>query len=133
MLLLAFLAVLAVPAGAQLATTTATLSGSITDASGALIPQASVTLTSPETGVTRTFTSDSAGRYSFSQLPPATYNLTVRTKGFETYQQNGIVLNPADSASQNVTMTVGSEAQSVTVTADASNLNIDKLLEMIGR
>ncbi len=124
-ILLAFLASLPLPATAQLATTTATLSGVVTDSSGALVPQASVTLTSPETGITRTFTSDAAGRYTFSQLPPATYNLTIRTKGFETYQQNGITLNPADSATQNVTLTVGAESQSVTVTADASNLNTD--------
>jgi hypothetical protein len=124
-ILLAFLASWTLPATAQLATTTATLSGVVTDSSGALVPQASITLTSPETGITRTFTSDAAGRYTFSQLPPAAYNLTVRGKGFETYQQNGITLNPADSATQNVTLTVGAESLSVTVTADASNLNTD--------
>ena len=110
---------------AQIATTTATLSGAVTDPSGALVHQASVTLTSPETGITRTFTSDAAGRYTFSQLPPGTYNLTLRAKGFEVYQQNGITLNAADSATQNVSLTVGAESQSVTVTADASNLNTD--------
>jgi hypothetical protein len=123
--LLATIAACIFPANAQLATTTATLSGVVTDPSGALVPQASVTLTSPETGINRTFTADAAGRYTFSQLPPGTYNLAIRAKGFEAYQQNGITLNPADSATQNVSLTVGAESQSVTVTADASNLNTD--------
>ena len=124
-ILLAVLAAIAFPANAQLATTTATLSGVVTDPSGALVPQASVTLTGSETGISRSFTADAAGRYTFSQLPPGSYTMTVRSKGFEAYQQNGIVLNPADSATQNVTLTVGAESQSVTVTADASNLNTD--------
>ncbi len=124
-ILLAVLTAITFPANAQLATTTATLSGVVTDPSSALVPQASVTLTSSETGISRSFTADAAGRYTFSQLPPGTYTITVRSKGFEAYQQNGIVLNPADSATQNVTLTIGAESQSVTVTADASNLNTD--------
>jgi hypothetical protein len=110
---------------AQLATTTATLSGVVTDPSGAVLPKASVTLASPEKGISRTFAADGGGRYSFSQLPPGGYALTVKAKGFETYRQDGIVLNAAMSASQNVTMTIGSEMQSVTVTADASLMNTD--------
>ncbi|MGA7156175.1 MAG: TonB-dependent receptor [Acidobacteriaceae bacterium] len=124
-LLLAIMTICSPLVKAQIATTTATLSGVVTDPSGALVHQASVTLTSPETGITRTFVSDAAGRYAFSQLPPGTYNLTLRAKGFEVYQQNGITLNAADSATQNVSLTVGAESQSVTVTADASNLNTD--------
>jgi hypothetical protein len=124
-ILLVVLAAIGFPANAQLATTTATLSGAVTDSSGALVPQASVTLASSETGIKRDFTTDATGRYTFSQLPPGGYSLTIRAKGFEAYQQNGIILNPADSATQNVTLTVGAESQSVTVTADASNLNTD--------
>jgi alpha-glucosidase len=52
---------------AQIATTTATLSGVVTDPSGAIVPQASVTLTSAEKGISRDFVSDGGGRYSFSQ------------------------------------------------------------------
>jgi hypothetical protein len=110
---------------AQLATTTATLSGVVTDATGALLPRASVTLASPEKGINRAFTTDAGGRYSFSQLPPATYTLTIKTKGFQAYRQDGIVLNAAMSATQDVIMIVGSEMESVTVTADASQLNTD--------
>lgn len=110
---------------AQLATTTATLSGSVMDPTGAVVPNASVTLASPEKGVHRSFTTDATGRYSFNQLPPATYALSVKAKGFQTYKQNGILLNAAQSASQNVSLTLGSEEQSITVTANASQLNTD--------
>jgi protocatechuate 3,4-dioxygenase beta subunit len=69
-IMLAVLVAVALPAKAQLATTTATLSGVVTDSSGALVPQASVTLASSEKGINRNFTTDAAGRYTFSQLPP---------------------------------------------------------------
>jgi len=113
------------PSNAQLATTTATLSGTVADPSGAVLPNALTTLSSTETGISRTFTTDAQGRYSFTQLPPATYSLTVRAKGFEAYQQNGILLNAAQSATQNVVVSIGSEALSVTVNAQASQLNTD--------
>jgi len=112
-------------ASAQIATTTATLSGAVSDPTGAAVSNALVTLASSEKGVNRVFKTDAGGRYSFNQLPPATYQLSVKVKGFETYQQNGIVLDAAETASQNVTLTVGSETQSVMVTADATQLNTD--------
>jgi Carboxypeptidase regulatory-like domain/TonB dependent receptor len=110
---------------AQIATTTATLSGVVTDSSGAVVNSASLTLASQEKGISQTFTTDAGGRYVFSQLPPATYKLTVRAKGFQSYQQVGIVLNASQSATQNISLTVGAENESVTVTADASQLNTD--------
>ena len=110
---------------AQIATTTATLSGVVTDPSGAVLPKATLTLTSSEKGITRIFNTDDGGRYSFNQLPPSAYSLTIKAKGFETYQQNGIVLNAAETATQNVTLTIGAETVSVSVTSDVSQLNTD--------
>ena len=110
---------------AQIATTTATLSGVVTDSSGAIVPKASVTLASTENGIKREFKSDNLGRYVFSQLPPGAYTLTIRLTGFQTYKQDGITLAPAQTATQNVTLMVGSETQSITVTANASLLNTD--------
>ena len=78
-----FLVVLALLAGfvpgvqAQLAVTTATLSGSVTDSSGAVVPQATVDLTSTQNGIARHFVTDGAGHYLFTQLPPATYTLSI--------------------------------------------------------
>jgi len=110
---------------AQLATTTATLSGVVTDPSGAVLTKATLTLTSSEKGIARTSTTDDGGRYSFNQLPPAAYSLAIKAKGFETYRQNGIVLNAAETATQNVTLTIGAENISVTVTSDVTLLNTD--------
>lgn len=120
------LLVLGVPwTQAQLAVTTATLSGTVTDPSGALIPQATVQLTSPEKGIKRSISSDASGHYSFSQLPPSTYTLTIQIKGFQEYQQNGIVLDAAKSATQNVALTLGADTQQIVVNAQASVLNTD--------
>ncbi|WP_263355197.1 TonB-dependent receptor [Acidicapsa acidisoli] len=123
--LLAILATASPWGNAQIATTTATLSGVVSDPSGAIVPNASVTLDATEKAINRTFITDAGGRYSFSQLPPATYKLTIKINGFETYEQKGIALNAAESATQNVSLTIGAESQSVVVTADASELNTD--------
>ena len=110
---------------AQIATTTATLSGVVSDPSGALLPKASVNLASVEKGVSRNFVSDDGGRYTFNQLPPGTYILTIKAKGFEAYEQSGIVLNAAETATQNVTLTMGGGyvAPNVGTFDDSGNLN----------
>ena len=110
---------------AQLAVTTATLSGTVTDSTTALVPQASVQLASQENGIKRALTTDASGHYSFTQLPPATYTLVVQAKGFKEYKQNGILLDASKSATQNVALTVGSEGQEVVVTSQASLLNTE--------
>jgi len=110
---------------AQIATTTATLSGVVSDPSGAVLPKATLTLTSSEKGITRTGTTDGGGRYSFNQLPSGAYILSVKAKGFEAYRQNGITLNAAETATQNVTLTIGAETTSVTVSSDVALMNTD--------
>ena len=113
------------PIHGQIATTTATISGTVMDPTGAVVPKAAVTLVSVENGITRTDTSDSSGRYIFSQVPPSTYVLNVKAKGFKTYAQTGIILNASQAVTQDVTLTVGAETQSVMVNANASQLNTD--------
>ena len=110
---------------AQLAVTTATLGGSVTDPSGAVVPQAVVNLTSTLNGVHRTYTTDAIGRYIFPQLAPSTYTLLVVAKGFEAYQQTGITLDPGQTATQNVALLIGSMTQQIVVNAQASQLNTD--------
>jgi hypothetical protein len=110
---------------AQLAVTTATLTGTVTDPTGSVVPEAKVTLSSPERGITRSFTTGAQGNYSFSQLPPSTYQLTIQAKGFNQYIQNGITLDAGQSASQDITLTVGSVDQQVVVSSQASLLNTE--------
>jgi Carboxypeptidase regulatory-like domain len=109
--------------------TTATLTGNVTDTTGARVPQAKVTLSSPQVGVTREVATDANGAYSFNLLVPSTYSLEINANGFKNYQQNDITLNAGQSATQDVSLAVGSEQQQITVTSqapllDTSNANI---------
>lgn len=108
---------------AQLAVTTATLTGTVTDPNGSVVPKAKVTLTSLEIGVTRTYTTTAQGFYSFTELPPSNYQLQVQVRGFSSYLQKGISLDAGQSASQNVTLQVGNVTQEVVVTSDTSLIN----------
>ncbi len=66
------------------------LTGIITDQSGAVVAGATVTLTDPATGNTKTTESGATGLYDINGLNPANYNLKVAAKGFEAFAQNGI-------------------------------------------
>src|SRR5438445_9976029 len=100
--------------------TTATLSGNVTDQSGAAIPDAKVTVLNADTGFTQTVTTGPAGDYLFSRLPIGKYKLTVEKEGMTTYVQSGIELAVSQTATQKVVMSVGAVSQQVTVTGDTS-------------
>ncbi len=108
----------------QTAASTAVFSGSVSDSSGARVAGATVTISSPEKGITRTFKTDGEGNFSFPLLPAATYTLTVSASGFKTSKQEGITLEVGQSASQNVTLTIGSVEQ-IEVTAQAPLLQTE--------
>ncbi len=115
--------------GAQVAqgqtlASTASFSGTISDPTGARVANASVTLTSVEKGITRAFTTDAEGNFSFALLPAGIYTLTVEAAGFQTLKQNEIRLEVGQSASQAVTLTIGSSEQ-VVVTGEAPLLQTD--------
>jgi hypothetical protein len=99
--------------------TTARVTGTVTDQSGAVLPGATVTIREADTNATRTLTTLDNGDYALTQLTPGKYNLTVDKQGFESYQQTGIVLVIGQVAEINVQMQVGSQAQRVTVTSSA--------------
>ncbi len=82
--------------------TTATLSGTVTDQSGAAIPDSKVTVLNADTGFTQTVTTGSAGDYLFSRLPIGKYKLTVEKEGMTTYVQSGIELAVSQTATQKV-------------------------------
>jgi hypothetical protein len=108
---------------AQLAVTTATLTGTVTDPTGSVVPQAKVTLTSSSVGVARSYTTTAQGFYSFTQIPPATYQLEIQAKGFSSYLQKGISLDAGQSASQNVALAMGNVTEQVVVTSEAPLIN----------
>ncbi|HEY1987216.1 MAG TPA: TonB-dependent receptor [Terracidiphilus sp.] len=97
----------------------ATITGSVTDVSGAVVPNAAITLTNPATGQTRDTVSNSVGSYRFANMGIGTYTLSGTASGFQKFSKTGIVVHPADTLEENVTLTVGSAAQTVTVAAEA--------------
>jgi hypothetical protein len=103
----------------------ATLDGQVTDKSGAVVPQAVVTVTSSERQLPFTFQTNSEGRFSFPSLAPGTYDLTVAAKGFRTYVQNNIQLLANQSASLAPVLEVGDASTRVEVNAQAAQLNYD--------
>jgi hypothetical protein len=96
----------------------ATVNGIVTDTSGALVPNAAITLINPATGQIRSETSNSAGAYRFANVGIGTYSLTVSAAGFEKSTKAGIVVNVTQTLEENIALTVGSQAQTVTVQAD---------------
>jgi len=105
------------PLGAQY--TTASLAGTVRDASGSLVPEALVTVRNVETGFTQNVATDATGAYLFSRLPVGSYELRVEKQGFSTYVQAGIQLTVDRVASQIVTLQVGQVTEQVTVRAEA--------------
>jgi hypothetical protein len=102
-----------------------TLTGSVKDTSGAILPGASITLIETNTGSRYGARSNSEGLYNFPELPPGTYTLAVTAPSFKSYSQNGITVNVGDTATINVALQVGSTTESVTVNSDASQLETE--------
>ena len=109
---------LAAPAFAQ-SSTTATVRGTVQDASGAVLPGATVTLTNTSTKALQSAVTDGRGQYLFASLFPGSYDLKVELSGFKTYEQKGISLSPNDTRGVDVKLEVGQQSETVTVTAQA--------------
>jgi hypothetical protein len=104
---------------------TATLSGTVLDPTGQVVSGAKVTLTSPERGLVRTFTTEETGLYSFSLLPTGTYSLDVEAPGFKHYRQENFNLGAGVAVSQKIVLTVGAVSENIEVTSQAPLLNAD--------
>ncbi len=104
--------------------TTGSLTGQVTDPSGAAIATATVTLTNIGTNLTLTAKTDGIGVYVFNLVPPGNYGLSVGASGFAEYVQKGIVMNANENATQNVHLRVATAiGEIVNVTADAELIN----------
>ncbi|MGO8756992.1 MAG: carboxypeptidase regulatory-like domain-containing protein [Terracidiphilus sp.] len=101
-----------------------TISGTVADPSGAVIPGASVTATQVQTGATMTTVTGKDGRYVFPTLLPAHYTVSVAAAGFELYKQSGIVLEADQALTVNIKLKVGAQTQTVSVSADAPQVDI---------
>jgi hypothetical protein len=109
---------LACSAKAQLSTT-ATITGTVTDGSGAVVPGATVTIKNQATNVVVTSESNTDGSFVAPGLNVGTYSVSISKTGFATYTESGIELHPAVTASVNGTLKVGGASTSVNVDAAA--------------
>lgn len=114
-----FLAVFLVLMPGAWAQENATITGTVTDSTGAVVPNAALTLLNPATGQTRTSVSNAVGSYRFANVAAATYTLTATAPGFQKFVRTGIVTNVAQTVEAEVTLTVGAAGLTVTVAADA--------------
>ncbi len=113
--------VAAVPVFAQLPT--GTILGTVKDASGALVPGATVTAQNVETGTTRSTLTDETGGYRLAALPVGSYDLRVELAGFKSTTQKGLVLNVGQEAVLNFSLEIGTPLQEVVVSAEAPLVN----------
>src|ERR1700677_1144019 len=102
--------------------TTARLSGTVQDNTGAAVPGASVTVEQAGTGYQQQVKAGAAGEYLFPSLPVGDYQLTVSMTGFNTYVQKGIGLSVGQAASQKVVLTIGAITQQITVDANSNQV-----------
>jgi outer membrane receptor protein involved in Fe transport len=99
---------------------TASIRGTVSDPSGAIVQGATVTARQSETGLTRAVVTDRQGEYVLIELPIGHYQLEVQAKSFQKYLQQGISLDVNETATIGIHLKLGSETQQVEVSADAA-------------
>ncbi|MBK9167637.1 MAG: TonB-dependent receptor [Bryobacterales bacterium] len=102
----------------QAQTGNATISGQITDGTGAVIPGAEISVRNMATNVTQTTRSSADGRYNISGLIPGEYTVTVQFQGFRTVERSGVTARVSDRVALDVAMEIGAASERVTVTAE---------------
>ena len=115
-----------VAAFGQAATASASLTGTVTDPTGAVVPDATVSVVSTETGVTRTATTSSTGNYRVDTLPPGTYNVRVAKTGFAASSASSVVLAVSATTTQNFSLKPGATSETVEVTSEAPVVDTTK-------
>lgn len=117
-----FLLLLTLLPAALHAQETGSIVGAVTDSTGAVIPSVTVTLVNPATQFQRVVTTGTRGEFVASGLPTGDYTITAARVGFERLDRSGITLTTASTLTLNLQLTVGSESQTVSVSAQASLL-----------
>jgi len=102
-----------------LAQDNATIDGTVTDSTGAVVPNVTLTLVHNATGLNRQTTTNSVGAYRFGNIGIGSYTLTVLAPGFQKFTKTGIQINVAQTLENNIVLKIGSQQQTVEVAADA--------------
>src|SRR5215831_19898542 len=103
-----------------------TISGTISDKSGAVIPGAQITATNKGTSQAQTATTNDAGYFVLSNLPAGTYDVSAEKAGFQRCLRTGVILDPAGRVEASCTMDVGQVTQTVEVQAQALTVQTDE-------
>lgn len=103
----------------------ATLAGTVTDTTGAVIPNATITVTQLSTKAVRTVQSDASGNFVVTNLPASTYTVSVASTGFENFVAKNVVLNVAEKRGLNIQLKAGATSSTVTVEAEAVTVDTE--------
>lgn len=113
------------PAGRLMAGITATISGTVTDPTGAVVAGATVTATNVDTAVALSQTTNTQGFYSFPELPVGKYTVDVQKTGFKAYRQTGLVLDVNQALVVDVALQIGEASEKVEVSASALHVDTE--------
>ncbi len=119
------LATLLLSSSVYAAEVTASLLGTIRDSSGAVVPDATISLTNTQTNVTQKTQSGTDGTYSITLIPVGQYRLMVERTGFRKYVQAGIVLQVNQAAKLDIALEVGAQTEVVEVTGDVAQVDTE--------
>lgn len=120
------IAVLLAPAALRAQTLYGSLTGTITDATGAIVRGAAVKALNEQTGVSSQTTADTSGIYRFSALLPGTYKVSISASGFSTQETTGVIVRANEIARVDAALKVAGSTQSITVTTQPPLLQTDK-------
>ena len=104
-------------------TETGTIRGSVNDPSGAVVPGATVRLIDVDRGTLADVATGNSGLYSFADVHPGHYRMEIEKSGFKVVRLTNIILNVQDNLEENLKLSVGNIAESITVEADTVNVN----------
>ena len=104
---------------------TGTISGTVTDPSGAVLAGATVTITNTETGLVRTAVTNGSGAYNAPDLPPGIYSVVVREASFKESITKNVELHVSSEVTVNAQLEMGNTAETVTVEANPIQVQVD--------
>jgi Carboxypeptidase regulatory-like domain/TonB dependent receptor len=107
------------------ASITGSVSGVVTDSSGAVIANAQVVAIDTQTGVRTSVTTDAKGFYSFPSLPVGTYDIEISQVGFKTFRQTGLVIDTNSALRADATLTIGTASEKIEVSTDSVHVETE--------
>lgn len=110
---------------AGLAQDQATLTGTVTDSTGAIVPGVKITVANPNIGITRDTVSNSAGEYTVAKVPLGTYSITAEAAGFQKLVRTAIEVTAGQELRVDLQLSVGAVTQQVTVAGNAPKVDTE--------